>query len=426
MGESGRGGRLGGGQEAGASARSRKVTGVTRLKRDGGKEVYRIAFSFMGVQCRELITLPHTKANDAYCANLRGALLTDIEKGAFRYFDRFPDSPRSAMFGGHAPARTRLLKDALEAYRDRVKSTLEKSTYAAYRKAVDNVLVPWCGQKRIGELTPSDIREWVGVQTVTLKRIRNVLLPLRAVLDEAVADEIIQINPLSKLKLSKLVPIGKRTSLFEPEPYAEAEVHALLANLPLPERLAFQLWAYTGLRTGELIALRWANVNFEAGTIRIRQTTTERQDKDRTKTPAGMRTIPLLPAAAEALELMRSYTLLAGDRVTTNPRSTRHDKSWDDKRLAGVWRTAHRGTSIPYRNPYQLRHTFASQLLSQGENPAYISKLLGHKTIEVVTRSYGRWVGQGEALGFERPPRHYGMVRLWDDQKQAIVSGNVR
>ncbi len=78
-----------------------------------------------------------------------------------------------------------------------------------------------------------------------------------------------------------------------------------------------------------------------------------------------------------------------------------------------AWQRAHQGTSIKYRNPYQLRHTFASQLLSQGENPAYIAKLLGHKTVEMVQRTYGRWVSEGEKLGFDRPPRQYGMQPLW-------------
>jgi len=165
----------------------------------------------------------------------------------------------------------------------------------------------------------------------------------------------------------------------------------------LPQRLAFQLWAYTGLRTGELVALRWPRVDFEAGTIRIVETTTERKDKARPKTAAGVRTIPLLPGAREALELMRAYTHLGGDRVTVNPRSTRRDHAWDDKTLAKVWRAAHKDTGIAYRNPYQLRHTFASQLLSQGESLAYIAKLLGHKTVEIVTRNYARFVEEGES-----------------------------
>ena len=78
-----------------------------------------------------------------------------------------------------------------------------------------------------------------------------------------------------------------------------------------------------------------------------------------------------------------------------------------------MWDRAPRGTGIARRNPCQLRHSFASQLLSQGENQSWIATLLGHKTVEMVTRTYGRWVAEGEKLGFDRPPRRFGMEALW-------------
>lgn len=397
------------------------MIGVRQVTRKGGKQVYILAFSYRGVQCRETMALRHTAGNLAYCEGTRNEINRRIELGTFKYGDYFPDSKRAALFG-QGPAGVRKLKVALEAYRERIKKTMEPSTYAGYRKAIDNVLVPWCGEKRIHELAASDIRDWVGLLTVSLKRIRNLLLPLRAVLDEAVADGLIDFNPLAKLKLAKLVAPAQRVSDFEPDPYTEAEVLTLLKNMILPERLAFQLWSYTGIRTGELIGLRWPRVDLEAGAIKIVETTTARLDKARPKTPAGVRTIPLLPAAREAIDLMRAYTLLGSDRVTVNPRSTRDDRAWDDKTLAKVWRAAHKGTGIRYRNPYQLRHSFASQLLSQGESLAYIARLLGHKTVEMVMRNYARFIEQGERLGFDRPPRQYGMRRLWDDAIHSSVT----
>lgn len=393
---------------------------MTPITRASGKQVYRLAFSFRGVQCREIVALPHTKANTTYCERLRAEIHGQIERGAFDYAAYFPDSPRAVVFG-HGRACVPRLRPLLEAYRDRVKDTFAPSTYAAVRKAIDNVLMPWCGHSLVSELKPSDIRNWVGTACAgrSLKRIRNLLWPLRTVLDEAVADGVIDRNPFTALKLARLVPEAKRRSDWQPDPYTEADLRAVLAHVPPPDRWAFQLQAYTGMRTGELIALRWPRVDFEAGSVRIVETTTERRDKDRPKTPAGVRTIQLLPAAREALEAMRAHTLLSGDRVTVNQRSTRDDKAWDDKRLAGVWKAAHKGTGVAYRNPYQLRHTFASNLLSEGENIALIARLLGHATIEMTTRHYARWISQGEALGFDRPPRRFGMTRLWEQQEKA-------
>lgn len=387
------------------------MIGITRLTRKF-KQVYQIAFSYMGVECREPMALAHSPSNDKFCERKRATILHEIELGTFKYRDHFPDSKRAAVFGGGGGARD-TLKLRLEAYRDRVKKTLEASTFDGYRKAIDNVLVPRWGHLRISALRPSDIRDWVSEQTVTLKRIRNLLIPLRNVLNEAVADGEIEFNPVDRVELDKHVPIEKRTSEYDPNPYTEEEVRRLLGNLSGIERFTFQLWAYTGVRTGELIGLRWPRTDLEAKQIRIVEVTTVRQDKPRPKTKAGVRTIQLLPAAVEAVEELRQFTLLAGDRVTVNERSTREDRAWDDKTLTKVWKKAHAGTGIAYRNPYELRHTFASNLLSQGANTAFIAKLLGHRTVEMVVRHYARWIAQGESLGFERPVLRYGQTRLW-------------
>ncbi len=388
------------------------MIGITPLSRKS-KQVYQIAFSFRGVQCREVVNLPHSKANEQYCMRLRAEILGKIDRNDFRYGDYFPESARAAIFG-HGPGKTQTLKQVMEAYRERVKKTLEPSTFAGYRKAIDHHLVPWCGEKQLTALKPADIREWAGLQTVKLKTLRNRLLPLRAVLDEAVADELIPFNPIDKVNLAKLLPPEQRESDFEPDPYTVGELVALIGNIAADnERNAFQFWAFTGLRTGELVGLRWPRVDLGANGFHVTETTTERKDKARPKTKAGIRFITMLPAARQALDAMRPLTELAGDRVFVNPRSTRKDFAWDDKRLAQVWKRAHKGTGIKYRNPYQLRHTFASQLLSQGENPAHIARLLGHKTIEMVQRTYARWVAEGEQLGFDRPPRRYGMEPLF-------------
>lgn len=52
---------------------------------------------------------------------------------------------------------------------------------------------------------------------------------------------------------------------------------------------------------------------------------------------------------------------------------------------------------IKYRNPYQIRHTFASMLVSQGENTFKIAKYLGHKDTEMVTKIYGKYVPEDES-----------------------------
>jgi integrase len=411
MDQPGRGGRLGRGENAGAHARPSPGPGVTPIARAGGKEVYRISFSYRGVQCRETVALPHTRANDVYCLKLLGEIQSQIARGTFDYSEFWPDSARAKVFGHARDSRT--IREALEAYRDRSRATLEDSTWRVYRRDIDNVLVPAFGQMRISDIRATDVRDFVGRTEYGLKRLRNLLLPLRAVCDDAVADGILTVNPVGAVKLPRLLPIERRTSTYDANPYTETELVQLLANLPEPERWVFQLWAYTGLRTGELIGLRWSRIDVKAQALTVAETTTLGVDKARAKTAAGIRTFSLLPAALEAIEGMRPHTQLIGDRFARNPRSTLADKSWRENKLASVWAMAHRGTGIAPRNPYQLRHTFASNLLSQGENLARIASMLGHAGTEMVMRNYGRWVGGHALTGGQAPARPYGSEPLW-------------
>ncbi|RQO57062.1 site-specific integrase [Variovorax sp. KBW07] len=382
--------------------------GITVLKRTR-KEVIRIAFSFKGVQCREILDLPGTRPNLLYAERLRGEILRKIEQNSFRYNEYFPQSPKCKIFGhGTGVTSTTTIKELLESYRDRAKASLQPSTWTGYRKAIDNVLVPQFGGLTVPALSVSILREWIATKKVTRKRMSNLLLPLRNALSEALADEVIAFNPLDRLKLEKVLPRETLSTDYAPNPYTLEELVPALVSMDGTERAAFQLWAFTGLRTSELIALSWRDVDLVAWTIYVHTAVVEGEEKG-TKTKAGIRTIPLLPAAQQALEDERQRTEKADGRVFLNPRT---GKEWTDQSLLRLWKRTCTKSKTIYRNPYQMRHTFASQLLSQGENPAYIAKLLGHKTTEMVTRHYGRWVEQGVALGFDRPASRYGQELL--------------
>jgi integrase len=361
-------------------------------------EVYRIAFSYRGAECRETIVLPHTKSNDNYVSRLRAEILGRIARNDFSYAEFFPESSRAGEFGRGSARGVKTIGDALDAWILRNKTTLEPSTWIAYNNAVTHKLKPFFGAMKPAALLVSDIREWVGLQTTSLKTISNVLLPLRAVLDELVEDGAIKTNPLRAVKLAKLVPVVKRTSAFAPDPFTWEELTKVLLALDPVNLGVFLFWAHTGVRTGELIGLRWQRVDMAARTASIQETTTIGQDKDRPKTKSGVRTIKLLPAAWQALVLevplcKRADEMEPGARVFRNPKSRSEGGAWGYCALADTWRAACAKAGVRYRNPYQLRHTFASQLLSEGRPTAEIAALLGHKTIEMVIRAYGRWIG---------------------------------
>lgn len=252
----------------------------------------------------------------------------------------------------------------------------------------------------------------------------NLLLPLRNALAEAVADELIEFNPLDRLKLSRILPRETATTDYEPDPYTLEDLLRLFTKLEGAERNAFQFWAFSGVRTSELVGVLWEDFAANLADVEIRRAVVEGEEKT-TKTKAGIRKIPMLLAARQAVQAQRDSTGATAGRAFLNPRT---GGEWTDQSLLRTWQRASKLADVRYRNPYQMRHTFASQLLSQGENPAYIAKLLGHKTTEMVIRNYGRWVEQGAALGFDRPPVRYGRECLpgLPEVEETCESGAIR
>jgi integrase len=106
---------------------------------------------------------------------------------------------------------------------------------------------------------------------------------------------------------------------------------------------------------------------------------------------AGIREVVLFPHALDALQNQKAYTLLHSERVFHNPRT---NKPWetDQQTRKTAWRPALIKANLRYRNPYQTRHTWASMLLSGGDNPWWVANQLGHETIEMIMRHYGKWI----------------------------------
>lgn len=114
---------------------------------------------------------------------------------------------------------------------------------------------------------------------------------------------------------------------------------------------------------------------------------------DDTKTDAGMRKIDIRQSAFDALKEQQQYTALAGRHVFHNPG---HDEGWDtNTAVRQRLKIATVKAKVRYRNPYQTRHTFASTLLSAGENALCVATQMGHKCTEMINKHYGRWIEQG-------------------------------
>lgn len=365
--------------------------GVTLREMKSGPRL-QIFFTYGGEQCRELMPEgPITKNAIQYAANLRNEIRRKIADGKFEYADYFPESPKAKRPAPGASLMEDMLEKQLALYQKQVlNGKMSKATCNGYAKSITGERMRhWHGWK-LHEVTPSALREWVSEMDCTSKAIRNMLIPLRSVMEDALNDGLIEFNPFDRIALVKLIRQTSKASDYVIQPFTQTERVTILEACRFDERPMFQFWFNTGLRPGELQALEWRHIDFDKATARIEQNQVAGVLKA-PKTAAGIRTVDLNPEALDALRAQKPMSQLRGERIWLNPRTL---KPWDtDAQIRKTaWLPIMARSGIEYRNPYQIRHTYASTLLTAGANPWYVAQQLGHEDVEMVFRTYGKFI----------------------------------
>lgn len=363
--------------------------GVTIRKHRNG-ETINITFTYKGVKCREpLSNLDVTPKNIKYAERTLGEIHNKIERGTFVYAEYFPRSARLKIFGNVATGKT--VKMYLDEYLEICETrNLSPSTIGGYKKCRSALselhIFP------ASELTPAALKTWIQNQKTSLKTIRNQLSFLRSSLDEAITDGVLQINPVSLITASRYR--SKETETEDDyivDPLTPAEVDALLTSAGNKQwENLFRFAIHTGMRSSELCALRWKDIDFIQKTAHVQSASVAGITKG-TKTKAGTRKVELTDEAMLSLTSQKSFSFMKGATVFEDPKT---GKAWAnaDAIRKKAWVPTLRKAGIRYRNPYQTRHTFATRLISQGVNLFWLATQMGHKGPEMLFRHYGRYL----------------------------------
>lgn len=375
--------------------------GVTIRKHSNG-ETINITFTYKGVKCREpLSNLEVNNKNIKYAERTLGEIHNKIERGTFNYAEYFPRSARLKIFGNAASGKT--IKMYLDEYIDICETrNLSPSTIGGYKKcrsALSSLhILP------ASELTPAALKLWIQNQKTTLKTIRNQLSFLRSSLDEAVTDGVLQINPVSLVTASRYQSNkSDAESSYIVDPLSPAEVSALLTSTGNKQwENLFRFAIQTGLRSSELCALRWRDIDFVEKTAHVQSASVSGVTKG-TKTKAGTRKVELTEEAMIALNEQKPFSFMKDGCVFEDPKTNKPWASADAIRKK-AWVPTLRKAGIRYRNPYQTRHTFATRLISRGVNLFWLAAQMGHKGPEMLFRHYGRYLKEYDG-NTERKPK---------------------
>ncbi|MBA2619508.1 MAG: site-specific integrase [Rubrobacter sp.] len=301
--------------------------------------------------------------------------------------------------------------DYLDRWMKDVEGTVRESTHQRYGYAVGPHLKPALGKIKLKDLGPAQVRWFYrdrldsGLAPASVHKLHVVL---HKALKAAVADGLIPRNVTAGIKLPKL-------SREEIDPLSREESRCLL-EAARGERLEalYVLALHTGMRQGEILALKWDNVDLEAGTLRVRRTLTKTGKVyaiGEPKTRNSRRVIRLTAAAVGALRTHLSRQLEEMERMGSlyqpgglvfateagtiiNPSNLRNRSLKPLLKAAGL---------RPVRF-HDLRHTCATLLLSKNVNPKIVSEMLGHASVSITLDVYSHLMPDMQ----ERPRRPSG------------------
>jgi integrase len=173
-----------------------------------------------------------------------------------------------------------------------------------------------------------------------------------------------------------------------------AEAQALLAALPPADQAIWATALYAGLRRGELQALRWRDIDFQAGVIRVERSWDEKAGPIAPKSRAGRRRVPLTAPLRAQLAAHRLQ-----QRTNTEALAFvgRRKGAFSAEALLKRSRTAWKRSGLKPIGLHECRHTYAAFMVAAGVNAKALCAYMGHSSITVTLDRYGHLMPGAEA-----------------------------
>lgn len=406
-------------------------------------ETGRLYFDFhlQGVRYREHSALPDTPANRRRMEKALERIEAEIAAGTFDYAKTFPGSKRAANVAPRPPVglppppmivRSNLPR--FDAFAEQWFAERGIEWRHSHKLAVESIfkvhLMPTFATLQLDEIDRAlvmDFRRKLMDPTEKKLRRRGILAPatvnriigtLRLILAEASLRFGIT-NPCVEIR--RLKP--KRTDIH---PFTLEEIHRILKNVRPDYRPYVTFRFFTGVQSAEASGLKWRHVDFARSLVMIRETFQDGRT-EYTKTDGSQRDLQISAPVIEALHAMRpdGYEANPGAFADTYVFHTRAGRPIDTTNFVyRVWKPLLERVGIPYRRPYEMRHTCATLWLAAGESPEWIARQLGHTTTEMLFRTYSRYVPnlvRRDGIAFNRmiTGALHGGVTLADPVKDA-------
>ena len=333
-----------------------------------------------------------TENNEKYIKNNLTQKLWDVSNTKKRMEEKIINENKEddiPYFGEYA-------KEIISVKRSNVAIETHKSYISKYNKYIHNYFKDF----KLDKIKPIDIEKWeLSIYETYKIQTKNIRSVLNIILKKAVINGIIKINPMDNIETLKI-----EKSVDEKDDYKSfnnSEMDLILSNVDNHIKLAkskpskmirtqlksiIYLMYGSGIRSGELLALEWGDIDFKNKTISISKNNRDGRIKV-PKTKSSMRKIQMTKESEYGLKLQYENTK---HKKPKNVIINQYGNMYNDTHSisAKQWKPLLELCELPYRRIYNLRHTFATTMLQNGLDIVSVSKILGHNDIKVTFDRY--------------------------------------
>jgi integrase len=373
-------------------------------KKSGSNKLY-VDFYYHGVRIVKSTGLDDTPKNQKKVRDWLDRATEKIEKGAFVFAEAFPGaSAKEKSFHARregwefrAKPQDVLFEDYVADWTKRFLLKFHsKSKRRDFKQVIDYWLLPYFTGKTFFHITGVALKEFIPTlvrrrgpkkgQSLSASRIRNILIPLRAIWGDANEEYRWDLSdPFTYVK--KCLP---KRSKKHPEVFRFDEWMQVIQNIDPFYRPIAETMIMTGMIGSEIAGLRRKDILGDH--ISIRNSIVRKHEKSNLKTEYRSRRLPITTAIRTRLETvlgrsngkyvfgMKSGRIFDVDSFRKNP-----------------WTTAFKKAGMQYKVPYTIRHTFAAWALTLRLDPNRLVALMGHGSKKMIYEVYGNYVEGLEA-----------------------------